>query len=254
MKRNSTNSNYMMGTIALLGILVFAIIPQASAMTAQTTVFPSIVAIGNDVVLTYEGQTLQDTHTVLLTRVHEPTANSPHTLVLGDSGAAGEYDDCADKIDLSEQVGEPGQWEARNFDGDDIGEPFQIFDLDEGEFVSFAFGKGLASIPVTTQGAVTVSANNIVWVDIFPGSNTADNLDLEGQYKWESCGTENSGIGDWETTQSIIVVIPVSGEILPISTTALLLAGVSTSAMWLVPAIGAFVGIGLTIYKVRRHN
>ena len=256
MKRNSTNSNYMIGAIALLGILVFAIIPQASAMTAQTIVIPSIVGIGNDVVLTYEGQTAQDTHTVLLTRVHEPTANSPHTLITGDSDAAGTYDDCSDKIDLSASVpnNDPPQWEARNFDGPDAGEPFQIFDLDMCDTVSFAFGKGLPSVPVITSGAVTVSANKIVWVDIFPVTPTADNLDLEGEYKWESCGTESNGAGNWETTQSIIVVIPISGEILPISTTALILAGVSTSAIWLVPVIGAFAGIGLTLYKVRRHN
>lgn len=260
MKRNSMSATYTIGAIALLGILAFAIIPQASAMTPQFQVLPSPVGLSKDVTLTYEGQAAQDTHTVLLTRVHEPGA----TAAQGNSDAAGIYDDCdpLNIIDKASVPADPVQWELRNFDGPDVGEPFQIFGLDEGDMVMFSFGKGLASVPVTVidggdANPVTVSAANVVWVNIHPTSVAVDNLDIDGQWRWESCGTESDlgagPLGDWDSEQSIIVVIPVSGEILPISTTALLLAGLSTSTMWIVPAIGAFAGISVTLYKLRRN-
>jgi len=49
---------------------------------------------------------------------------------------------------------------------------------------------------------------------------------------------------------------PVAGEILPISTTALLLAGISTNAMWVLPALAVVAGSSFAVlrYQVTRKD
>jgi len=44
----------------------------------------------------------------------------------------------------------------------------------------------------------------------------------------------------------------IGGEILPLDTTALLLAGVQSISMWMIPVVAAGVGIGVFVIKRRK--
>ena len=50
-----------------------------------------------------------------------------------------------------------------------------------------------------------------------------------------------------------IVVQAVGGEIIPIKTTALLLAGAQTSAAWMAPLLFALVGTAIIYIKKKRN-
>jgi len=45
---------------------------------------------------------------------------------------------------------------------------------------------------------------------------------------------------------------PVDGELLPIDNTALLLAGLQTSAIWMLPILAGAAGAGIAAFKLRR--
>ena len=54
-------------------------------------------------------------------------------------------------------------------------------------------------------------------------------------------------------TGIVIVLQPVGGEMIPINTTSLLLAGTYSNASWMIPVIVSGIGIGFVIVR-RYHN
>ena len=47
--------------------------------------------------------------------------------------------------------------------------------------------------------------------------------------------------------------VPVGGKIIPIDSTSLLLAGIQTSAVWIVPLLAGVVGIAIIFIKKKRN-
>lgn len=133
--------------------------------------------------------------------------------------------------------------------------------------VSFGTGIGISGSPVTVTvdspaelsvGGVFQGAGVSVqgrWVEITDNVGTtgatAPSTNRLGLYAVVTCGLE--GGQPSEVSGNLSVVKPVGGEIIPVSTTALLLAGVSTSALWLVPlaavAAGAFAVLRFQILR-----
>jgi len=56
------------------------------------------------------------------------------------------------------------------------------------------------------------------------------------------------------STSIIFTTIPIGGELLPLDTTALLLAGVQSISMWMIPVIVAGIGIGVFVIKLRKSS
>jgi len=54
------------------------------------------------------------------------------------------------------------------------------------------------------------------------------------------------------STSIIFTTIPIGGELLPLDTTALLLAGVQSVSMWMIPVVVAGIGIG--VFVIKRRN
>lgn len=122
--------------------------------------------------------------------------------------------------------------------------------------VKVNFGTGVNPVTVTVDSPAELSINGVFqgagvsvqgqWVEITNNVGgtgaTAPSTDRIGLYAVVTCGLE--GGQPSEVSGNLQVVKPVAGEIIPVSTTALLLAGVSSSALWLVPlaaiAAGAF--------------
>jgi hypothetical protein len=57
-------------------------------------------------------------------------------------------------------------------------------------------------------------------------------------------------------TQSFIVSLPVGGELIPINTTALLIAGISSNALWMLPTLATVAGVSFVLlrFQVTKKN
>lgn len=96
-----------------------------------------------------------------------------------------------------------------------------------------------------------VGLDNAYWKPVAPTTNLINTANAGGKQSFLTCGIDAGD--DYKGGGSLSISKPVGGEIIPINTTALLLAGVSTSALWLVPltavALGAFVVLRLQVNR-----
>ena len=69
-------------------------------------------------------------------------------------------------------------------------------------------------------------------------------------------GTFNAGDTGGSITQSFIISLPVGGELLPINTTALLIAGISSNALWMLPTLATIAGVSFVLlrFQVTKKN
>lgn len=159
-----------------------------------------------------------------------------------------------------------GVWELQ---GDTSGVPVRAFLNDQDDSVFAAFGTPIgdsvilvgttAGALVTnngdnpqTMGSVSVNAKwQFITNNIVP--NTAAPF-LPFFYGLASCGLEDTAqAGEYDNVASFQIIAPVGGEILPINTVSLLIAGVSSSMTSLiVVAIVAASAITLMKFQVSR--
>jgi hypothetical protein len=101
----------------------------------------------------------------------------------------------------------------------------------------------------SSDGTLGASAT-AYWKKVPPTVNNI-NTDNLGFQSFLTCGTEGSA--NFHGGGQVEIVKPVGGEIIPVSTTALLLAGFSTSALWLIPltvvAAGSFAVLRFQVYR-----
>lgn len=111
------------------------------------------------------------------------------------------------------------------------------------------------TIPPTAAGLTSVQAT---WLEVGDTAGTpAPTTDRVGDYRIGVCGRENNLVYasaiNYDVSSPFTIQEPVGGEIISVSTTALLLAGASTSALWLVPlvavAAGAFAVLRFQVYR-----
>ncbi len=57
-----------------------------------------------------------------------------------------------------------------------------------------------------------------------------------------------------DTAMATVTIIFVGGEFLPIDSTALMLAGLQTSAVWILPAVAGLAGTGYYLIKFRNKE
>jgi len=86
---------------------------------------------------------------------------------------------------------------------------------------------------------------------VTPGMHTID-VQAEGQVS----GCNSGGLGAWEGTLKVFSwpleeSEIIGGEIIPINTTALLLAGVQSISMWMIPVLA---GIGIGVFVIKRRS
>lgn len=261
--------NILITAVSIIAIMGIAIIPHVSATESENTpitgVNPTSVPPGGNVDLILKGNPSsgKDPHDILLLRVHEPgaIANKANSIVPGTAPFAQVCD--ATKLISYPLAGDPQTWELRVKVGDlgtHDGEPFQALDLEGLEELKVKFGTGGVVTPVVTLNGgdgVTLSGTQLEWVNIHPTPSGVDNLNMIGEWSWETCGKEKVGLANptnFNFDEGISVVQPVGGEIISINTAALLLAGLTTSGMWIVPSLVTVIGIGLTVYKIRKNN
>ena len=208
---------------------------------------PGLIPPGSTFDLTWMGDPNTDPHDVRVIRVHEPFI--PNMAEGNTDAASNGIGDCIDQIDKA-AAGEARMWELRHTDNS---QPIQFSDIDAGEMISVKFGVSGANVNIVADAGVTISSATGKWVQITPGEVDVDFVDITGNWKMESCGTDFGGSGSWANEDGILVEEPVGGEILSINTSALLIAGFASSGIWMIPAFGAIAGTGVALYKLRRN-
>lgn len=149
---------------------------------------------------------------------------------------------------------------------DEDGDRVQISLTGVGSYVEAVFGTE-APFSLTTSGTVsyvaTTADGDLRWADVSegpPATTPADTTnvpedDLPDTYKIMICGDE--GGGDYASQQNFDIVLPVAGELIPINTTALLLAGIQANTFGILAGlvtIGAvaFGGLYLQVKKNKK--
>jgi len=93
----------------------------------------------------------------------------------------------------------------------------------------------------------------VEWVELTQAGVGHDQVNLAGQYFFVNCGVI-VGVGADSIQTPFVVQVPVGGEILPINTSALLLAGLTTNALWILPALAVIAGAGIVILKFQLNR
>jgi len=147
-------------------------------------------------------------------------------------------------------------WRAEN--GDGTATIWSTTTSTETAQATFGSG-GTPAFTVTGAGSVSAAAPTYDWVRK-AGPVQPDNLDIltpaASPYRIAVCGYEGPSNAYFGSYISLFTQSPVAGEILPIITTALLLAGISTNAMWVLPALAVVAGSSFAVlrYQVTRKD
>ena len=127
-----------------------------------------------------------------------------------------------------------------------------------GQVGTTTFGGGVPVIVNPGVGGTVTPAGPYNWVNQVTAA--ADNLNLLTTpitpYLLGICGYEGGLDAFFGAFNSIFTQIPVAGEILPIDTTALLIAGVSSNPIWILPALAVVAGGALAVlrFQVSKRN
>ena len=159
-------------------------------------------------------------------------------------------------------------WQLQGADGQAVIITLTSNPLDS---ISVTFGNsgGAANLVMTGSATVTDtagagSAMPLMWavvqfeaslVDAIGDDSDDTVMNTIGGWTFAHCGNDGTLLatpGPTFQSNPWQVVFPVSGEIIPINTSALLIAGLMTNAMWIAPTLGVLAGTGLTLYKFRR--
>jgi len=231
--------------LVAVGAMMLPAMPSAMAMPdVSSGCFPSPVVAGADceIKVTANGDA-----TVEELNVYESDGanTNPDTFDSGDSSACPLPND-----DVSLSV-----WELKNTGNT---ARIQAF-LPQGETMKVLFKSGTVTVTVssvgsglttdgTTPDASDPESVSAIWDDINNSvAASTGTLTPPDLYFILACG-EDILIGQNLNYQSNGIFqnqVPVGGELLQINTAALLVAGISTSSLWMIPILGAVVGYGV---------
>ncbi len=117
--------------------------------------------------------------------------------------------------------------------------------------VALAYDSANGRMYVANQVDGTVSV-------ISTSSNTVTDTITVGNFPigiaYDSANGRMYVTNEFDDTVSVITITQtlIGGELLPIETTALLLAGAYTTASWMIPVVLSAVGIGLAVFTLRK--
>jgi len=134
-----------------------------------------------------------------------------------------------------------------------------INDATENAFVFSTFGGGqwigyndfaVEGVFEWVSGIVTGGYEN--WAGGEP-SGDADSVHMQGDATWNDISGSNIGIIELDDTCEFVFAV-IGGTILPIDTTALLVAGAQTTTPWLILGVVAAVGVGFAVFTLKRSR
>jgi len=166
-------------------------------------------------------------------------------------------------------------WELRDSTG-----TYRIgYKLDSGESVSYKWGPvtGTSTTVIPSATAEVYIANNAgygdttlatytsqgtgtsvsaKWVKINAGPASSPDTSRVGLYNSFTCGIELLGTSPYTAPGPFLVQKPVGGSILPIDATSLVLAGIQSNALWMLPTLGAIASatFGILYFQIKRNQ
>ena len=139
---------------------------------------------------------------------------------------------------------------------------YALFDLAaDGDFFEARFGDGSPAELTFSAGGSAQGSGAFFWYDINGGGAGTDVIDVlvsfsaistDPRYRYVVCGFETTTTpGDTYTDQrdSFFTQKPVAGEILPIDTTALLIAGVSANSSMVLAGLVVVAGSSFALIR-----
>jgi len=106
--------------------------------------------------------------------------------------------------------------------------------------------------PTGVSSTIVPMSPNELWIDFDPPilqTQAAPQLTI---FKYMKCDNANGCDAVVVVEQFPTVDVKIGGTLIPIDTTALLLAGVQGISMWMIPVVVAGVGIGIFVIKRRK--
>jgi len=106
--------------------------------------------------------------------------------------------------------------------------------------------------PAGVSSTIVPMNPNELWIDFDPPileSQTAPQLTI---FKYMKCDNANGCDAVVVVEQFPTVDVKIGGTLIPIDTTTLLLAGVQSISMWMIPVVAAGVAIGIFVIKRRK--
>jgi len=127
--------------------------------------------------------------------------------------------------------------------------------------VTAPFGTGVAaSFSVEATGGAEITADGSdpfasgtttvsgTWLSVGDVAGVPS-TDRVGDYRIGTCGHEGASlIADFDGFGLFTVVLPIGGTIIPVSATSLVLAGISSSPLWILPLV-AIAGVSFAVLK-----
>ena len=160
-------------------------------------------------------------------------------------------------------------WELQNEGGTKFTSEIRVPAVGDVAQYSVDFAPGIQTISKTeiNTGSVSTSADinfdRVKWVDIINGEVPAFDLPTAGTGNFPlwlvaTCGRENVNnnnvefVQPFSTNKQFDVGIPVAGMLLSLDKTALYITSIQTSAVWILPLVGA-TRVGFGIFKIIRR-
>ena len=245
----------MITLFASIGALLSTGVPDAFAMNSpQVGQNPNIPVVGGSLDLIVNGGTANELpHEKGIIRVYEPgyspsVGGGVHPLVCDFNSivALGGF-----------TAGQGRVWEFRQAGNTAVANEYSITLTTDSLKVRFGVN-GATVTPVKTAG-VTLDDNQGVWVQV-AGSLNPGNMDdvidilttdAGKAYRMATCGYDqpNSVTSQYDINDPFDTQPLVGGSIIGIDTTALLIAGISTSQLMILPALGIVAGGAFALLK-----
>ena len=133
-----------------------------------------------------------------------------------------------------------------------------IFDRSETPSILFTWASNDLSFCCNYTLQVLDGEGQTVVFNINEDTNDDDrgigDFPLDGEYFWnvkETDGAGNEGPFAEKSFSFIIAPHPVAGELLSLDSSALVIGGLASSAVWMIPAVTGIVGTGIYLVKFR---
>jgi len=249
----------MIMLFASVGSLLSTGIPDAFAMTSPAVgQEPNTPVMGGTMkVVIIAGTNAELDHVKGIVRIYEP--NLTVGTGTGDFSKTPPLDVCDFGTTGGTNLGTGRIWEFRQASNTGLANEYTITQTTDS--LKIPFGVNGATVTPTKTPGVTLSDNQGVWVQTSesPNPGTMDDTidfltdDVGAPYRVATCGYDNEGqagdkfqylVNDPFGTQAL-----VGGTIMAIDTTALLIAGISTSQLMILPALGIVAGGAFALLK-----
>ena len=263
MSKIKSSINVLM-IMVLIAPLIVGSIPLAHAMaTPSVTIIPGIPVIGGTPTIKLTGASDGSTpHADIRVGLREPTSTGV-TLDTGVPPVGGFLAPPGGECGLDRYSSGAGSYWVLTTDGAavSVGNMLEIDLPGVGDMALIPFAPGMVTITYTGGASGPAMGE---WVDDNAGAAKAPSITILATtipfdpYSVRVCGFDDATTtdGPFKISKEFVTQQPVAGKVLPLDTSALLLAGFSSNPVWILSALAVVAGGALTLlrFQVSKRN